>query len=111
MADLLAKRHPPPPPPPGPQGGVAENLSVKFASPLSFQPQINFVVGSCFGLLHIPARKSVGQALITLRLGYANTLYLGLPVYLVNRLHVVQNTAETYVGGKMHTSVLFIFHA
>lgn len=89
--------------PPSSSVTTVKNLGVSLDATLSMKSQIQSVAGTCFGilrmvrnflpLLSVPHRKTIVQALVTSRLDYANSLYLGLPSYLIACLQVIQNTA------------------
>lgn len=82
---------------------TVKNLGVRMEDNLSMKAQVQVVVGSCFGVLKMLRQflplmmeshsKTVVQALVLSRLDYVNSLYLGIPEYLLTRLQVVQNAA------------------
>ena len=82
---------------------VARNLGIKFDTNLSFDPQIKALSSACFFtlwslkqmlfLIPIEHRKTLVHALVTSRLDYTNSLYLGLPAGLIRRLQSIQNAA------------------
>lgn len=51
------------------------------------------MIRKIMSLLPEKSRKTVVQALVVLRLDYSNSLYLGSPKYITDRLQVVQNAA------------------
>lgn len=86
---------------------TAKNVSVKWDSDMTFASQIRSITSTCFGILKglrkflylLPesCRKLVVHATVTSRLYYANSLYLGLPAYLIKRLQMVQNAAARLI--------------
>ena len=86
-----------------------KNLGVLFDSALKFDKQINSVVkGSFFQIRQISQIKpflsthdleKVIHALITSRLDYCNSLYIGLPNACLSRLQLVQNAAARLLTG------------
>ncbi len=85
------------------------NLGIVFDPTLSFDKQISTVVKSSFFQLRSIVRikkmlfmkdlQTVIHALITSRLDYCNSLYLGLPKSSLNRLELVQNVAARLLTG------------
>ena len=83
------------------------NLGVVFDSTLSMKQQINTVTKKCY--FHIrriwkirkylteDATKSLVNAYIVSRLDYCNSLFSGLPDYLLKKLQSVQNRAARLV--------------
>ncbi len=92
------------------------NLGVVFDSELKFNKQVNSVVKAGFFQLRNIAKikhflsfddlKHVIHALILSRLDYCNSLYLGIPAVLLNRLQLLQNaTTRLLTGTKKQVSV------
>lgn len=87
----------------------AKNLGVYFDPLFQFDKHINAVVKSSFFQLrsvakvkHFLSRKDlevVIHALISSRLDYCNSLYIGLPQSTLSRLQMVQNSAARLLTG------------
>ena len=82
---------------------TVKNLGVIFDSSMSMKHQINSVTKSCYQqirrikkirkYLTEDAAKSLVNAHVTSRLDYCNSLFAGLPRYLIQKLQRVQNCA------------------
>lgn len=93
-------------PPPLPATS-ARTLGFKLDTNLSGNSQICHVSSSCFWklkamrrflhLLPMDCRKSVVHALVISQLDYVNSLYLGLPDYLIRKLQIIQNAAARLI--------------
>lgn len=92
------------------------NLEVVFDSELKMDKQVNSVMKAGYFHLRNIAKikqflsladlKQVIQAFIMSRLDYCNSLYLGLPAVLLNRLQLLQNaTTRLLIGTKKQVSV------
>ena len=78
-------------------------LVVKFDQLLTFESHINSVVSSSYyelkkissvrKLLSLPQCEQLIHSFISSKLDYANSLYFGLPKYLIQKLQRVQNAA------------------
>lgn len=87
----------------------AKNLSVYFDPHLQFHKHINTVVKSSFFQLRSVAKvkrflsskdlEIVIHALISSRLDYCNSLYVGLPQSTLSRLQMVKNLAARSLTG------------
>ncbi len=91
----------------------AKNLGVHFDPLLQFDKHVNAVVKSSFFHLrsvakvkHFLSSKEIVQileivihALISSRLDYCNSLYIGLPQSTLSRLQMVQNAAARFLTG------------
>ncbi len=87
----------------------ARNIGVTFDNTLSMDRHINDVYRASYyhlrniGLikkkLTSDALKTVGHAMVISRLDINNTLYCGLPGYLLNKLQQVQNSAARLLSG------------
>ena len=102
----------------------ARNLGVILDSELCLDKQICAAVKNCFYQLRVIAKikpflspkdlEKIIHAFITSRLDYCNSLYIGLPQSLLNRLQMAQNAAARLLTGtKKHdhiTPVLASLH-
>ncbi len=87
-----------------------KNLGVFWDQGLKFDKQINAVISSCFfqlrllskikSFLSLKTLEIAIHALITTRLDYCNSLYLGISKSSVARLQLVQNAAARFLKGK-----------
>ena len=88
---------------------VIKSLGVTFDSDFKFDRQIGYVVKSAFFQLRLLARvkpylspsdlEKVIHALISTRLDYCNSLYVGLDQRSLRRLQLVQNAAARLLTG------------
>ncbi len=87
-----------------------KNLGVFWDQGLKFDKQINAVISSCFfqlrllskfkSFLSLKTLEIAIHALITTRLDYCNSLYLGISKSSIARLQLVQNAAARFLKGK-----------
>ena len=85
----------------------AKNLGFVIDSVLNFEEQINKVVKTCFLTIRRLSKVKIYltqqhlqvlvSSLIFSQLDYCNSLYYGLPVYIINKLQRVQNCAARLV--------------
>lgn len=90
-------------PPPIPKASI-KNLGMWLDQNLTMETQAKKHAGTCFGILRMirkvlsllpdKSRRTVVQALVVSRLHYGNSLYLGSPKWVTDRLQVVQNAAD-----------------
>ena len=69
--------------------------------------QVNAVSSTCFHILRmlrkifrwlpVKTRRTITQALVTSRLDYGNTLYVGITARLLKRLQTIQNSAAKLI--------------
>ena len=91
------------------------NLGVTFESDMNMNKHISKVTSTCYyhlrNIAHIrryltpSAAESIIHSLISSRLDYCNSLFLGIPQYQLKKLQSVQNTAArilTYVSKYDH---------
>ncbi len=86
------------------------NLGVFWDQGLKFDKQINAVISSCFFQLRLLSKikpflslktlEIAIHALITTRLDYCNSLYLGISKSSIARLQLVQNAAARFLKGQ-----------
>ena len=102
----------------------ARKLGFIFDSGLSFVDQINAVVRNSFVELRRlaairknltkVAAEALAHSFISSRLDYCNSLYYGLPQYLIDKLQYVQNSTARLICGTYKfdhiTPVLFSLH-
>ncbi len=84
-----------------------KNLGVFWDQSLKFDKQINAVISSCFfqlrllskmkSFLSVKTLEIAIHALITTRLDYRNSLYLGISKSSIARLQLVQNAAAKFL--------------
>ena len=103
---------------------TVKNLGVIFDQFMTLEPHIDKVVKDCFFHLNqissvrknltTYAAKILVQAYVISRLDYCNSLFIGLPKYLLMKLQSVQNAAARVVSGayKYHhiTPILYSLH-
>ncbi len=87
-----------------------KNLGVFWDQGLKFDKQINAVISSCFfqlrllskmkSFLSLKTLEIAIHALITTRLDYCNSLYLGISKSSIARLQLVQNAAARFLKGQ-----------
>ncbi len=87
-----------------------KNLGVFWDQGLKFDKQINAVISSCFfqlrllskikSFLSLKTLEIAIYALITTRLDYCNSLYLGISKSSIARLQLVQNAAARFLKGQ-----------
>ncbi len=87
-----------------------KNLGVFWDQGLKFDKQINAVISSCFFQLRLLSKikyflslktlEIAIHALITTRLDYCNSLYLGISKSSIARLQLVQNAAARFLKGQ-----------
>ncbi len=87
-----------------------KNLGVFWDQSLKFDKQINAVISSCFfqlrlfskikSFLSVKTLEIAIHALITTRLDYCNSLYLGISKSSIARLKLVQNAAAKFLKGQ-----------
>ena len=102
---------------------MAKNLGVLLDTELSFAPQINRVVSSCFATIKDISRikkflnkqqlKTLVSTLVFSKLDYCNSLYYGISSQLIKKLQVVQNSALRLIYGirrydRISTSPIFL---
>ena len=85
----------------------AKNLGVIFQSDMSIDKHISSVVKTCFHQLRefryirsfIPKSAAIlfANAFIHSRIDYCNSLFYGLPKYLINRLQKIQNSVARII--------------
>jgi len=90
-----------------------KNLGVHFDPSLHFDKQVNTVVKSSFfhlrsvvkvkHFLSLKDLEIVIHALVSSRLDYCNSLYVGLPQSTLSRLQMVQNAAARLLTGTKKT--------
>ena len=90
-----------------PAKAVVKNLGVLIESDLKMKAQVNSVVKCCYRHLHVlrkmrsylttPALHTLVQAFVISRLDYANSLYFGIPEYLIDKLQRIQNMAARLI--------------
>ena len=86
---------------------VVKNLGVFIDSDLKMKSQVNHVVKVCYSALHMlrklkhhlskQAMHTLVQAFVISRLDYANSLYYGIPGYLMSKLQRVPKSAARLV--------------
>ncbi len=86
------------------------SLGVFWDQSLKFDKQINAVISSCFfqlrllskikSFLSVKTLEIAIHALITTRLDYCNSLYLGISKSSIARLQLVQNAAAKFLKGQ-----------
>ncbi len=86
-----------------------KNLGVIFDQYMTLEPHIDRVVRECFFHLYqissarrnltFDSAKILVQAYVISRLDYCNSLFIGLPKYLLMKLQSVQNAAARVVSG------------
>ncbi|XP_053104853.1 leucine-rich repeat-containing protein 39 isoform X1 [Hemicordylus capensis] len=92
-----------------PQKEHVRSLEVLLDPSLSLVSQVETVARSAFYQLRMICQlhlflelddlKTVVHLLVTSRLDYCNVLYVGLPLYVVRKLQLVQNAAARLVSG------------
>ena len=87
----------------------ARNIGVLFDSELSLESHVKQVCRKCYWqlrnlgklrkFLNRNALERLVHAFITSQIDYCNSLFVGLPSYLLNRLQRIQNTAARIITG------------
>lgn len=82
------------------------NLGIIQDSKLPIKNQVNTVSSDCYHTLRmlgkifrwlpVNTRRSIMQALITSRLDYGNTFYIGITACFLKRLQPIQNSSNTH---------------
>ncbi len=89
------------------ESDVIVSLGAHCDKHFTMEKQVNATVKSCYynignigkirGYIDEDACKTLVRALVTSRLDYANSLYVGLPQFLLHHLQLVQNTAARLI--------------
>ena len=88
---------------------VVRSLGVLFDDNLNFEDHVNLVVKQCNSQLRnlyviaskltFNLKKQLIHCLVLSKLDYCNSLYFGLPTYLINKLQKVQNSCVRFLFG------------